>query len=150
MFLRIRFIIGVLVASLALVATSLVSGASAGAVDAPAPPTAPAVAAYYNYYGAISLAMTGGAVGWAYDYGTKWQALRSAQRACKSRSSYPWSCEKVAWVRNGCLAVAVNWDGDYIDYYGWGVANTKRQAYWRALDECGYGCVKRAYTCTTH
>lgn len=150
MLLRIRFIIGVLIASLALLATSLASGASAGGPDVSDPPAPPTASAYYNYYGAISLAMTGGAVGWAYDYSTKWQALRSAQRACKSRSSYPWSCEKIAWVRNGCLAVAVSWDGEYIDYYGWGVANTKRQAYWRALDECGYGCVKRAYTCTTH
>ena len=39
-------------------------------------------------------------------------------------------------VRRGCLAVAVRWDGNYVDRYGWGAAATKRQAYLRALDEC--------------
>lgn len=148
---RVRRSIGAVIASIALLVASLLTAAPAGAARLPAPPPAapPTAISYYNNYGAIALAMTGGAVGWSYDYASKWQALRAAKNACKSRSSYPWTCEKIAWVRNGCLALAVAWDGDYIDHYGWAVRSTKRAAYWAAKQECGPGCVKRAYTCTT-
>jgi len=138
-------------------------GAGLAAVAAPALPAsaAPAtyvptvvapgavISAYGDNYGAIALAMTGGAVGWSYDYSTKRFAFKRAMRACKNASDYPWTCKKIAWVKNGCLAVAVRWDGNYVDRYGWGAAATKRQAYLRALDECGYQCKRRAYTCTT-
>lgn len=138
-------------------------GAGIAAIAAPALPAtaAPAqwaptvvapgavISAYGDNYGAIALAMTGGAVGWSYDFGTKRGAFRRAVRECKSASDYPWTCKKIAWVKNGCLAVAVRWDGNYVDRYGWGAANSKRQAYLRALDECGFQCKRRAYTCTT-
>lgn len=142
-------VLKVLVALLAALAAifATVTPAGASAEPTPAKPGA-SISVYGYYYGAIALAMTGGAVGWSYDFGTKRAAFRRAMNECIAASDYPWTCEKIAWVRNGCLAVAVQWDGDYISYYGWGVARTKRQAYWRALDECGYGCVKRAYTCT--
>lgn len=149
---RISVIVGALVASIALLAATLMMGAPAGAARVPTPPvTTPAAAtAYYtNYYGAISLAMTGGAVGWSYDYATKWQALRRAQNECKSKSNYPWSCQKIAWVRNGCLAVAVRWNGSDIERYGWAVRETKRSAYLAAKAKCGYACVRRAHTCTS-
>lgn len=139
--------------AVALAASLLFAAAPASAVSVPGPPTADppgsSVQVYGRYYGAIALAMTGGAVGWSYDYGTKRAALRRAYRECKSRSDYPWTCEKIAWVRNGCLALAVRWNGGYVARYGWAARSTKRSAYWAALDKCGPGCVKRAYTCTT-
>lgn len=140
------------IALLASLATVLAGAVPAGAADGPGSPQGvrpgAAISAYGYYYGAIALARTGGAVGWSYDYSTRRAAFRRAMNECRASSDYPWSCERIAWVRNGCLAVAVRWDGDFIDYYGWGVARTKRAAYWRALDECGAGCVRRVYTCT--
>lgn len=144
-----RFLLALAAAIMALLATTMPVAAAPAGTSAKAPEPGAAVSAYGNYYGAIALAMRGGAVGWSYDYGSKWGALRKAKRECKSASSYPWTCKKIAWVRNGCLAIAVQWAGNNISQYGWGVARGKRGAYWRALDECGPYCVKRAYTCTT-
>lgn len=131
-------------------ATSGIAGAATtpAAVAAQAEANVAAKAAR-NYYGAIALAYTGGAVGWSYDYSTKRSALNRAQRECKSASNFPSSCHKIAWVRNGCLALAVRWNGSNIAHWGWGSASSKRAAYNRALDECGSNCRKRAYTCTT-
>ena len=145
----VRFFIAVGAGLAAIAAPALpATAAPAQVVPAVVAPGA-VISAYGDNYGAIALAMTGGAVGWSYDYGTKRQAFRRAVRECKSASDYPWTCKKIAWVKNGCLAVAVRWDGNYVDRYGWGAASTKRQAYLRALDECGYQCKRRAYTCTT-
>lgn len=101
------------------------------------------------YFGAISLAFRGGAVGYSYDYRTKRAALRALYRKCRSASSYPGSCRKIVWVRNGCAALAVRWQGSNIARYGWGVARTRRAAYRTALNKCGARCVKRVYVCTT-
>lgn len=142
--------IGTFIAPLTALALA-VPGAPAAAAErtADVPRPGAAISAYYNNYGAIALAMTGGAVGWSYDYPTKRLAGKWAQYECKSSSDYPWTCKKIAWVRNGCLALAVRYDGIYVDVYGWGTARTKRAAYQRALAECGYGCKRRAWTCTT-
>ena len=142
---RISLILGVLVASLALFTATVMTGAPAGAARVP-DPSVPTAARYGNTYGALSLAMSGGAVGWSNGYSTKWQALRRAQNECKSTSDYPWTCRKIAWVRNGWLALAVRWDGNNIERYGWAVGSTKRYAYWAAKDKCGYGLVRRAST----
>lgn len=132
-------------------AAGLVAGPPASAV--PEPPVAdPPVSAlaYRNYYGAIALATVGGAVGWSYDFRTKKRAFKVAMRECRKASSYPWSCRKVAWVRNWCIGLAVLWDADNnIAYYDYGAGRTKKKAYRKALRKCGPGCVRRAYTCTT-
>lgn len=144
-----RFLLVLAAAIVALLATTMPVAAAPAGTSAKAPEPGAAVSAYGYYYGAISMSMGDGAVGWSYDYSTKWRAKYRAQAKCRSASSTPWRCRKIAWVRNGCLAVAVQWSGNSIARYGWGIARTKRAAYWRALDECGPYCVKRVYTCTT-
>ena len=67
---------------------------------------------------------------------------------CRRASDYPKTCQKVASVRNGCLAVAVRWDGDFISRYGWAVRPTKKQAYRAAKRECGKRCVRRGAVCS--
>ena len=144
-----RRLVTMLVAVFATLAGLLAATVPAAADPVPAPVGVGAsVSAYGDLYGAIALAMSGGAVGWSYDYGTKGAAFRRALNACRAHSDYPWSCEKIVWVLNGCAAVAVSWSGNDIYSYGWGIARSKRVAYWRALDKCGPDCVKRAYTCT--
>jgi len=144
-----RFLLVLAAAIAALLATTMPVAAAPAGTSAKAPEPGAAVSAYGYYYGSIALAMRGGAVGWSYDYGNKWVAMNRAKQACKSKSNYPWTCRKIAWVRNGCLAVAVSWSGNYISSYGWGIARTKRVAYARAKNKCGPYCVRRAYTCTT-
>lgn len=101
-----------------------------------------------RWYGAIALAFDDGAAGWSYNYKTKRKALTRAQKECKKASDFPGSCRKIAWVRNGCLAVAVLWNGSMVADYGWGLARSKRKAYLNALDDCGPDCKRRAVTCT--
>ena len=101
-----------------------------------------------RWYGAIALAFDDGAYGTSWNYKTKRKALKRAQKECKNYSDYPSSCRKIAWVRNGCLAVAVLWNGSMVADYGGGLARSKRKAYLNALDDCGPDCKKRAYTCT--
>jgi hypothetical protein len=142
--------IGVLIAPLTVLALAMPGTPAVAAAPSADPPRPGAtISAYVHNYGAIALAMTGGAVGWSYDYPNKWLAGKRAKNECKQSSDYPWTCKKIAWVRDGCLALAVRYDGMFVDVYGWGTASTKRGAYLRALDECGYGCKRRAYTCTT-
>lgn len=144
----IRKILGVAVVAFALLASILLP---AGATSAPGDSTSDSTAAAYGrYYGAIALSRADGAVGWSYDFRTKKRAGKRALRECKKASDAPWSCRKIAWVRNGCLALAVRWNSNgTIARYKWGVARNKGPAYRKALNKCGYGCKRRAYTCTT-
>ena len=122
------------------------------AVSAPAT-AAPAVqtgSARSWYYGAISVAMTDGAGGYSYDYGTKKSAKRAAQRACKNKSNYPSSCRKIVWVRNGCAAVVAKyWSDGSVRRYAWGIGSTKRQAINRAKAELNYTGRTNTWVCTT-
>ena len=59
-------------------------------------------------------------------------------RACKKASDTPWSCRKIAWVRNGCPALAVRWnDNGTIARYKWGVGAT-RPCVSQRLNKCGW------------
>jgi hypothetical protein len=144
-----RNVIRILITVVAAVATAL--GGAVAVQAAPADDSSgvgASLSAYGRWYGAIALAMDDGAAGWSYDYKTKRKALKRAQRECKKFSDFPSSCRKIAWVRNGCLAVAVLWNGSMVADYGWGIARSKRKAYFNALDDCGPNCKRRAYTCT--
>jgi hypothetical protein len=145
----IRWIIAGLAVSIALLA-SLIAPAGASPSAVPTESADSTAAAYGRYYGAIALSRADGAVGWSYDFSTKRKAGKRALKECRKASDTPWSCRKVAWVRNGCLALAVRWnDNGTIARYKWGVGRNKAPAYRAALNKCGWGCVRRAYTCTT-
>ena len=65
-------------------------------------------------------------MGWSYDFRTKKRAGKRALRECKEGLRHTWSCRKIAWVRNGCLALAVRWnDNGTIARYKWGVGRNK-------------------------
>lgn len=102
-----------------------------------------------NYYGAISLAYRGGAVGYSYDYGSASKALSVAQAKCKKATPYDSTCHKIAWVRNGCLALSLKWSGANPVRYGWAVRSSKKSAINAANRVCGAGCSMRAWVCTT-
>lgn len=142
----IRWVIGVVFVAIALLASVLVP---AGATPQGSPADSSAAVAG-RYYGAIALSRADGAVGWSYDYRTKRRAGKKALRECRKASDTSWSCKKIAWVRNGCLALAVRWNSNgTIARYEWGVGRNKGPAYRAALDKCGPNCKRRAYTCTT-
>ena len=142
-------IIRIFITMVAALATAL-----GGAVPVQAAPSDDAaglgasLSAYGRWYGAIAVAFDDGAYGRSWNYKTKRKALNRAQKECKRYSDFPSSCRKLAWVRNGCLAVAVSWNGSMVADYGWGIARSKRKAYVNALNDCGPDCKKLTYTCT--
>ncbi len=142
---RLQSLIGGAILAVALLLAMLIPAAGAGVSRTISGPSISGM-----YYGAIALSRVDGAVGWSYDYGTKATAGKAALRECKKASTVPWSCRKIVWVRNGCVALAVRWnDNGTIGRYAWGVASNKATAYSKALNKCGYGCQRRAWTCTT-
>lgn len=149
---RSRMILAaVALAAAGMVASLLVPSTTAGAASSAAASAQAGVAARaVNYYGSIALSPADGAVGWSYDYRTRRGAIKRAKRECRQASDYPWRCRKVGWVRNGCLALAVRWNGSggiarWASAYRYG----KRAAYRAAKKRCGPGCRRRAFTCTT-
>jgi hypothetical protein len=103
-----------------------------------------------SYYGAISVGFRDHAWGAAYDYRTRLNAKRAAQRACKNHSNYPGQCHSVVWVRNGCAAVSVKLRSDgSVARYGWAVRRYKGPAIRAAQNKCGRRCVKLTWVCTT-
>ncbi|HRY11044.1 MAG: DUF4189 domain-containing protein [Actinobacteria bacterium] len=144
----LRSLIGGSILALALLLSLLIP--TAGVAGTVSDQGSSSVSAVRRYYGALALSRADGAVGWSYDYRTKAKAGRAALRECKKASATPWSCRKIVWVRNGCVALAVRWnDNGTIARYAWGVARNKAPAYRKALNKCGYGCKRRAWTCTT-
>ncbi|MEZ5186928.1 MAG: DUF4189 domain-containing protein [Candidatus Nanopelagicales bacterium] len=144
----LRLLVGALFVAFALLVAALVpADAARPAAQGIEPGSAIAVSG--RYYGAIALSRADGAVGWSYNFKTKRKAGKRALRECKDASDTPWSCKKIAWVRNGCLALAVRWNSNgTIARYAWGLGRNKRPAYENALRKCGSKCKRRAYTCT--
>lgn len=142
-------LLGIALAVAGLIAAVLVPSTSAGAAPATVSVDGQANAsAARNYYGAIALAFTGGAYGWSKNYSSKRAALRVAQKECKNASSTPSSCRKIAWVANGCLSVAVRWNGNNVARYGWAYRRSKSAATFAAINECGGNCRKRVTICS--
>lgn len=133
----------VVLTSAALTAGLLI--APQAAADAPATPTSTVAAT--GTYGAIAVA-SDGAWGRSWNYRKKSRAGKRAMWQCRQASDYPKTCEKVAWVRNGCLAVAVRWNGDFINRYGWAARSSKKKAYRAAKRKCGKRCVRLASVCS--
>lgn len=103
-----------------------------------------------NYYGAISVGFRDHAWGASYDYRTKRNAQKAAQRACKNHSSFPGQCNSIVWVRNGCAAVSVRLRSDgSVSRYGWAVRRFKGAARNAAQHKCGSSCRKLTWVCTT-
>jgi Domain of unknown function (DUF4189) len=135
---------------IALLLSMLVPTSGSGVARTVSDHTRSSVSAVMMYYGAIALSRVDGAVGWSYDCGSKAAAGKAVLRECKRASTVPWSCLKIVWVRDGCGALAVRWnDNGTIGCYAWGVESNKASAYRKALNKCGYGCQRRAWTCTT-
>lgn len=141
-------LLGVALAAAGLIAALLVPATTAGATPS-ADASAQVGAAAVNYYGSIALSARDNSVGWSYDYRTKRGAIKRAKRECRKASNYPWTCKKVGWVRNGCLALAVRTSGGSVARWASAYRGSKRAAYRAAKNRCGPGCRKRAYTCTT-
>ena len=103
-----------------------------------------------NYYGAISVGFQDHAWGASYDYRTKGNAKKAAQRACKNHSNFPGQCHSIVWVRNGCAAVSVKLRSDgSVSRYGWAVRRFKGPAINAAQHKCGRSCKKLTWVCTT-
>ncbi|MCU0278446.1 MAG: DUF4189 domain-containing protein [Candidatus Nanopelagicales bacterium] len=147
---RLQSLVGGVIFAIALLLSMFIPTSGSGVARTASDHGGSAVSAVGMYYGAIALSRVDGAVGWSYDYRSKAAAGKAALRECKQSSTVPWSCRKIVWVRNGCVALAVRWnDNGTIGSYAWGVASNKASAYRKALNKCGYGCQRRAWTCTT-
>lgn len=98
-----------------------------------------------NYHGAIAISPSSKAMGWSYDYKSRWQAENAALRECYKHAS---DCRIATWFRNACGAVAVG------EYGGWGAnwGRNIRQAKWNSKRMCrkhDSHCQVKRWVCTT-
>ncbi|HLH92585.1 MAG TPA: DUF4189 domain-containing protein [Xanthobacteraceae bacterium] len=95
-----------------------------------------------DYYGAIAFSVENGALGWAYDYGSRDAAENEATSKCGG------SCEPVLWFRNACGAIATSSDHSY----GTGWATSRGEAEEIAMRGCrkhADDCSVQRWVCTT-
>lgn len=97
-----------------------------------------------NKFGAIAISPSSKAMGWSFNYNSKWKANQVALNKCRKYAS---DCKIGVWFRNACGAVAVGANG------GWGAhwGNSVKSAKWKAKKTCrkydSYCQVKR-WVCT--
>ena len=94
-----------------------------------------------DYYGAIAYSTGNGAVGYSYDYGSRYAAEARALNECGG------GCFIATWFRNACGALAVGQNGWGAD---WG--NSRAEAESKALNACYRytgGCYVKRWVCTT-
>lgn len=97
-----------------------------------------------NKFGAIAISPSSKAMGWSFNYNSKWKANQVALNKCRKYAS---DCKIGVWFRNACGAVAVGTNG------GWGAhwGNSVKSAKWKAKKTCrkydSYCQVKR-WVCT--
>ena len=94
-----------------------------------------------DYYGAIAYSTGNGAVGYSYDYGSRYAAEARALNECGG------GCFIATWFRNACGAVAYGPNGWGAD---WG--NDRWQAERKATRRCSrhsHSCAPKRWVCTT-
>lgn len=97
-----------------------------------------------NKFGAIAISPSSKAMGWSFNYNSKWKANQVALNKCRKYAS---DCKIGVWFRNACGAIAVGANG------GWGAhwGNSVKSAKWKAKKTCrkydSYCQVKR-WVCT--
>ncbi|MEM8795309.1 MAG: DUF4189 domain-containing protein [Pseudomonadota bacterium] len=104
----------------------------------------PADAQRRQYFGAIALSPSTGAIGWAFDHPSQVSAENQALRGCYN---YAGDCRVGTWFRNACGAVAIGNGG------GWGAAwgGSRRAAENAAINACNRNtnrCTVRRWVCT--
>ncbi len=97
-----------------------------------------------NKFGAIAISPSSKAMGWSYNYNSKWKANQVALRKCRQYAS---DCRIATWFRNACGAVAVGANGGWGAHWGRSIKNAK----WKAKKMCrrhdSY-CQVRRWVCT--
>ncbi len=97
-----------------------------------------------DYYGAIALSPSNKAMGWSYNYNSRWKAEQVALKKCRK---YAGDCRIGTWFRNACGAIAVGRNG------GWGAdwGRNVKQAKWKSRKMCrkyDKGCKVKRWVCT--
>ncbi len=97
-----------------------------------------------NYFGAIAISPSTKAMGWSFDYSSKWKANNKALQKCRQYAS---DCRIATWFRNACGAVAIGQNG------GWGAhwGNSIKNAKWKARKTCrkhDNNCKVKRWVCT--
>lgn len=98
-----------------------------------------------DYYGAIAVSPSTKAMGWAYDYGTKWKANQVALKKCRQYAS---DCKIATWFKNACGAISIGAKGGWGADWGTSTSNAK----WKATKRCkqyDYNCTPKRWVCTT-
>lgn len=97
-----------------------------------------------NKFGAIAISPSSKAMGWSYNYNSKWKANQVALNKCRQYAS---DCRIATWFRNACGAVAVGANGGWGANWGRSIKNAK----WKAKKACrkydSY-CQVRRWVCT--
>ncbi|MBO6548791.1 MAG: DUF4189 domain-containing protein [Rhizobiales bacterium] len=97
-----------------------------------------------NKFGAIAISPSSKAMGWSYNYNSKWKANQVALKKCRQYAS---DCRIATWFRNACGAVAVGANGGWGANWGRSIKNAK----WKAKKACrkydSY-CQVRRWVCT--
>jgi serine/threonine-protein kinase len=95
-----------------------------------------------DHFGAIAFSNSSGALGWAYDNGSRGGAEEQALQQCGP------GCEIAIWFKNACGAIATTPD----HAYGTGWASERGEAEEIAIGEChkhGGNCSVAKWVCTT-
>ncbi|HKY90580.1 MAG TPA: DUF4189 domain-containing protein [Nevskiaceae bacterium] len=104
-------------------------------------------------FGAIAADPGNGAYGYSWDYPTRAEAQARAFDECQAASPLD-GCRDIAWVKNGCAAVAVRSTANTsLRRIAWGIGSTALAARKAALAECasdGSCCRVLAWTCTSN
>jgi len=99
-----------------------------------------------DYFGAIAISPSTKAMGWSYDYSSKWKANNTALKKCRKYAS---DCRIATWFRNACGAVAVGQNGGWGAQWGHNIKNAK----WKARKTCrkyDSNCKVKRWVCTKH
>lgn len=107
---------------------------------------APLASAQAQYFGAVSFSPSSGAQGWGIDFASREQAEEAAFQNCAKQGSK--DCEVVAWIENGCVAVATSTTA-----FGPGWHWSKAIAEKMAIDRCQKAgttrCTIARWVCTS-
>lgn len=105
-------------------------------------------AAFAQYFGAIGLSPSSGALGWGIDYPTRQGAEEAAIRNCrKFGGEFGRDCRIAEVFQNGCAAIAVGDRG-----YASASSNSRTQATQESLDICraeSRNCSVMRWICTS-
>ena len=98
-----------------------------------------------NYHGAIAISPSSKALGWSYDYRSRYAAERAALRECRQHAN---DCRIATWFRNACGALSIGDNGGWGAHWGRNIHQAKYKSKRMCSKHDSYCQVER-WVCTT-